>query len=232
MLNLFKLLLLFEIIIQIITAIANIPKLAITPSAKKIIEVKFAQKARNAGNSLAKNVIETIISDLKERLIQSNHTTFSIKKISNKAHQHSFYNKVDEDNNVAFKLFKNLLKESSLSGWKMVYNKNGITVERKAVKAGPFVSKEDALKGSKHACVRSTGIINCTTETVFHLFQANELVPRYNEHVLQLKDVHEFNKPNSKQWTKITWSSGLFTYIDFMFLLNSFNFKLTDISHV
>lgn len=207
MLTFYKLLLFFHIVSQIIIAISNIPKLAITPSTKKVIEVKFAQKARNAGNSIAKNVIETIISDVKEKLKQSNNATFSIKKIS-KPHQHSFYNKVDEDNNIAFKLFKNLLKESSSSGWKKVYSKNGVTVERKSVKAGPFVSKEDALKGSKHACVRSTGIINCTTESIFHLFQANELVPKYNEHVVQLKDVHQFSKPNSKQWTKITWSSG------------------------
>lgn len=219
----FKLLLLFDVVNHVITAISNIHKLTLSPSAKKVINLKIVQKAKNAGNCLAKNMIESIISDVKQKLKKSNQTAFSIKRI-NKPHQESFYKKVDEENNIAFKLFQTLLKESPSSGWKLVYDKDGVTVERKAVKAGPFVSKEDALKGSKHACVRSSGIINCTTDSIFHLFQANELVPKYNEHVLQLKDVYQFNKPNTKQWTKITWSSGMYMPLVLKLVLYAYRF--------
>jgi hypothetical protein len=87
--------------------------------------------------------------------------------------------------------------------------KDNVIVERRFLPAGSYVSREDAQKGGKHACVRTSGIIDCEPDKVFHLFVDNNLVPKYNEHVKQLKDIHQYPRSkDSKVWTKITWSSG------------------------
>ena len=175
--------------------------------------VSLRKNAKKIGTGVGKNVIEDMITDLTEKFtMKLANGTLSKRNFS--SYNKSFYTKVEDENHQAFKLFQNLLDSPSHT-WKTVFNKDGITVERKSIKAGRFVSKEDAEKGSKHACVRTIGIINCTADKIFYLFQANDLVPKYNEHVRQLKDVHVFNRGSlgypskQNQWSKITWSSGM-----------------------
>eukprot|EP01035_Chromulina_nebulosa_P022398 gene22398-29002_t len=86
---------------------------------------------------------------------------------------------------------------NQLDGWSLVANKGNITVERKFLKAGSFVNKDDADKGGKHACVKSSAIINGKPEDIFNLFLDIHRIHEYNEHVSSVKDVHYF-KTNRK----------------------------------
>lgn len=133
----------------------------------------------------------------------------------------NFVKNIAHQNEQAYKLLSDLI--ASKSGWKHIGIKDGVTVERKFLGAGPFVSKEDAEKGSKHACVRSSGIINCSPEYVFHLFQENSLVSKYNEHVSVMKDLQSFSRSRNGK-SKLTWcrgpSYGPFKARDFLSVVN------------
>ena len=78
----------------------------------------------------------------------------------------------------------------------------GVVVEKMFLPAGPFVDKEDALKGSKHACVKSSGIINASPSSVYKLFLDNSRVKEYNEHVVELKDVRYYHDKS----IKVSWA--------------------------
>jgi len=134
----------------------------------------------------------------------------------------AFVKNIAKDNQQAFALLSELI--ISKSGWKHIGTKDGVIVERKFLGAGPFVSKEDAEKGSKHACVRSSGIINRPPEYVFHLFQDNSLVSQYNEHVTLMKDLQTFPQSHHSGKSKLTWcrgpSYGPFKARDFLSVVN------------
>ena len=118
-----------------------------------------------------------------------------------------FIKAVAKDNKIAMDLVENLL--NSKGGWIFVNEKDGVFVEKRFHKAGPFVSKEDASKGSKHAIVKSVGIIDATPQSVFELFEDNSRVTEYNEHVVYIKDVLYLSKPPPKAnkkpcaWSKV-----------------------------
>lgn len=59
-----------------------------------------------------------------------------------------FLKLIDRDNNIALNILMDLLE--SKSGWNYVTTRDGVLVERRFLVAGPFVSKIDASKGSKH----------------------------------------------------------------------------------
>ena len=117
-----------------------------------------------------------------------------------------FYSKVEKDNKAAFDLLSRLM--TSKKGWTHVATTTGVTVERRILAPGPFVDKADAAKAGKHACVKSTGMMNCEAEKVFRMFMDRSRVGEYNEHVSELRDVHFFPKKSSDHFTKITWACG------------------------
>jgi hypothetical protein len=133
----------------------------------------------------------------------------------------AFVKSIEKSNKEALKDLNNLL--SSTNGWSHVNTKNGVRVDKRFLKAGSYVKKADAVRGSKHACVKSEGIIDAPPEDVFQLFLDNSRVREYNEHCVMLKDVMSITKqpkqPKSvdfgktikqrlQTWTKITWASG------------------------
>jgi hypothetical protein len=110
----------------------------------------------------------------------------------------SFSNDLALENKEALSLLLRILK--SKSKWNFVGEKQGVKVEKMFLPAGTFVSDVDAAKGSKHACIKSSGIIDASAEDVFNLFLDNSRVKEYNEHCVEVKDVKYFPKQNNKQW--------------------------------
>ena len=111
---------------------------------------------------------------------------------------------------------------SATSGWKYVNTKDGVIVEKRTLPAGSFVDASDAEKGSKHACVKSTGVVKAPLDVVFELFTDNSRVSEYNEHCKVMKDVHQFPQKGKAPFaadsgadgmgggsTKITWAHSL-----------------------
>ena len=160
----------------------------------------------------------------------------------------TFFDSVDDHNKEAAAMLSELF--SATSGWDYVNIKDGVKVEKRTLPAGSFVDASDAEKGSKHACVKSTGIIKAPLEAVFELFTDNTRVSEYNEHCKVIKDVHQFPKlirspfagnmggsgdsgggvdGNSGGSTKITWASspkyGPFKARDFVSVVNYRRFK-------
>ena len=85
-------------------------------------------------------------------------------------------------------LNKLLQISNNKEGWQFVNLKDVVTVEKCYLPPGLFVRKVDAAKGSKHACIKSSGIINAPPESVFNLFLDNSRVREYNEHCIEIKD--------------------------------------------
>jgi len=128
-----------------------------------------------------------------------------------------FISKLDKENDAASKILASIL--TSKSGWTHVNTKDGVTVEKRFLPAQDFVSVEDRKKGGKHACVKSSGIINSSPESVYELFCDNSRVNEYNEHCIKMIDVLQFGGGRGKggggkksngveTWSKITWASG------------------------
>ena len=117
-----------------------------------------------------------------------------------------FMKNIDAHNEEAMSILSGLL--SSKDGWKFVNEKDGVSVERRQLPSGSFVDKVDRMKGGKHACVRSTGILNAPATEVFNLFIDNDRVSEYNEHCVKVHDVADVTKQGigSRQWTKIAWA--------------------------
>lgn len=118
----------------------------------------------------------------------------------------AFFSRVEKDNKAAFDMLSYLM--TTKQGWSSVGTNQGVTVERRNLKPGPFVDKADAAKAGKHACVKSTGLLNCNAESVFRLFMDRSRVGEYNEHVTELRDVHYFPKKGNDNFSKITWACG------------------------
>jgi hypothetical protein len=151
------------------------------------------------------------------------------KKVSVKD---SFFDKVEEHNKEAASLLMQLC--STKTGWEHVNTKDGVRVERRTLPAGSFVDASDAEKGSKHACVKSTGIVKVSPDAVFDLFVDNTRVSEYNEHCKEMRDVQLFPKklgmnPTENSWTKISWASspkyGPFKPRDFCSVVNFRRFR-------
>ena len=126
-----------------------------------------------------------------------------------------FLKAIQRDNKLAREILDKLVssESTSTSQWKFVNKKDGVTVEKCFPLAGPYISESDAERGSKHACVKSVGIIDAPPEKVFKLFSDNSRVTEYNEHCVSLKDILYINKPPivstpNQCWTKISWAYG------------------------
>jgi hypothetical protein len=123
-----------------------------------------------------------------------------------------FMNDLTQHNEQAMEILQNLMKPGE-RGWAFVNEKDGVTVEKRFLKAGSFVSKKDRDKGNKHACVKSVGIIDASPERVFRLFLDNTRVFEFNENCVLLKDVMQLSPPPSnpssalgKMAKKVDWA--------------------------
>lgn len=128
------------------------------------------------------------------------------KRASNQNSNAVFFSKIDQDNDAAFGMLSHLL--TTKDGWTHVATNNGVVVERRSLAPGPFVDQSDAAKAGKHACVKSSGLMNCDAESVFKMFMDRTRVREYNEHVTELRDVHLFPRKSSDNFSKITWACG------------------------
>ena len=73
-----------------------------------------------------------------------------------------------------------------------------------------FYTPIDASKGSKHACVKASAIIDAPPEAVFNLFIDNSRVTEYNDHCIEVRDIKHFDTITSankiQMWSKIAWA--------------------------
>ena len=118
--------------------------------------------------------------------------------------------RISKENEDALNILTRLV--SSSDGWLFVSRKNNVIVEKRFLGAGPYVSVEDAAKGSKHICIKSSGIIKAPPEAVFNLFVDNSRVSEYNEHCTRMKDICKIPAINANKksdyGTKLTWACG------------------------
>ena len=119
---------------------------------------------------------------------------------------HSLAIELAHGNNQALSMLENLFFSSD--GWEFVANRSNVVVEKRFLPAGPFVSIQDASKGSKHICIKASGILRAPAEKVFKLFVDNSRVHEYNDHCTQMQDIGEVVQVISDSWTKITWAAG------------------------
>jgi len=115
-----------------------------------------------------------------------------------------YYSKLHEHNEEAFRTLMKL--HTDANGWKHVNKKDGIVVQKRFLPAGSFVAPQDASKGSKHACVRATGVVDAPPDKVFELFLDNGRVHEYNEHCIEVEDIDYFQKRRSGPMGADTWT--------------------------
>lgn len=119
-----------------------------------------------------------------------------------------FFDQTTDHNEIALEMLLDLLK--SKAGWEVVSENSGILVERRYLKAGSFVDPIDAAKSLKHACVKSTAILNTSADAIFDLFMDTAKTKEYNSHCVHVEDVYVLSKHNKKthQWSKISYARG------------------------
>ena len=150
----------------------------------------------NINTNNIKGHITNIIKSYKTNI----DSIFNIRKTSDS--NNKFIDNIDDDNIDAIKLLNAII--SSKDGWEYVNMKDDVTVEKRFLPAGKFVDSKDAAKGSKHACIKSSGILKANAEDVYNLFLDNSRVSEYNEHCEVVKDIEYYPKKN----TKIVWASS------------------------
>ena len=134
-----------------------------------------------------------------------------------------FVKNILRQNDEALQVLKSLLDGKKV--WTLVGEKQGVKVERIFLSPGLFVSPEDAKKGEKHVCVKSSAVLNATPEQVFKLFLDNSRAREYNEHIAVVKDIkHIKSGTDKKNWSKIAWALspkyGVFKARDFFSVVN------------
>jgi hypothetical protein len=139
--------------------------------------------------SLAVNNFKNTWQQLKNRCLDTQKNELINPKCSDN---------FETENKNALNLLLDIL--NSKVEWIFVNKKDGVVVEKAFLSPGSFVDQTDALKGSKHACIKSSGIIDATPEDVFNLFLDNSRVREYNEHCVIIKDVQYFEKKNENCW--------------------------------
>lgn len=115
-----------------------------------------------------------------------------------------FMDNLDSDNKAALKMLDQLYHSSS--GWSFITKKLGVTVLRAFIGPGPFVDQEDALKGSKHACIKSYGIIKAPARKIVDLFLNSSRVQEYNEFCAEFRDIMTLPSPSKATLTKISYA--------------------------
>jgi len=82
----------------------------------------------------------------------------------------------------------------------------------------------DISKGSKHACIKSTAILDISPDHVFNMFINYKQAKLYNDHIDLIKDVMYFHNTSKHNWTKCTWVTtpkyGIFKPRDLLSIVN------------
>jgi hypothetical protein len=88
------------------------------------------------------------------------------------------------------------LDETEADGWEFVGETQGVRVHRKNL---------PALDGrlSKFACVKATGVIDASPDTILRLFEDNLRVPEYNKFYAEGRDLEAINEN-----TKVVWAAS------------------------
>lgn len=137
----------------------------------------------------------------------------------------NFVSSLDQSNKEALDMLLKLY-HSKDNDWSFVAKKHDVSVFRRFLDAGTFVNKEDATRGSKHACVKSCGVINAKPRDVYELFMNTPKTNEYNEHILTNHDIFYFsnNQSNTNSWNKVSYATGpkmgLFKARDFVSVVN------------
>jgi len=132
----------------------------------------------------------------------------------------NFLSNIDKDNIDALHKLYYLL--NSNDGWYNIGTKKGVKVERRyLIPSGSFISNVDVSKGSKHACIKSTAILDISPDHVFNLLADSKRAREYNDHININRDVIYLPRlSNSTNWTKCTWAAtgkiGIFKARDFL----------------
>jgi len=136
-----------------------------------------------------------------------------------------FISNIDKHNKEALRTLLDLIHSNNDDDWMNIITNQGVTVERRYLTpSGSFVSNEDASKGSKHACVKSTAILDVSPDHVFNMFIDYQKAKSYNEHIDLIHDVLHFPKTSKQNWSKCTWVStpkyGIFKPRDLLSIVN------------
>lgn len=154
--------------------------------------------------------IQSYIKESSRKFTQKLFKSIKIKKsidTSTDNEDERFFSLIDEQNNAALKLLNNLLDNSD--SWSFVARSNNVTVERRFFNIlGEFVSKEDQSKGRKHACIKSSAIINAKPDDVISLFLDTNRAKEYNEQIVTIEDVYHFPKKSMNNYSKISYCTG------------------------
>jgi hypothetical protein len=158
-----------------------------------------------------------------QKLMERSQKVFQSSEMYRTSEEVEFLQRIDDDNQEALKMLESLEKDDS--NWEFVAERQGIQVFKRFIRAGPFVKKSDLLKGQKHACVKSVGILNANADKIFELFLTNDRVHEYNDHCVEVQDLQLLpttsQKPNIiQQFCKVAWARspiyGVFKPRDFI----------------
>eukprot|EP01039_Chlorochromonas_danica_P009364 gene9364-10339_t len=116
----------------------------------------------------------------------------------------AFLDDIDKDNALAMQVLEHIYHSNE--SWTFVGERMGVKVEKCFLHPGVFVSTKDASKGDKHACIKSSGIINAPPEKIFRLFLDNQRVKEYNDHCAQVRDLYHFPHGTRKAWSKLVYA--------------------------
>ena len=163
-------------------------------------------------------VVESIIS--KNSKIYDDNKNYSSDNADDR-----FISNIDKHNKEALRTLLDLIHSNNYDDWMFIIKNQGVTVERRYLTpSGSFVSNADASKGSKHACVKSTAILDVSPDHVFNLLADSKRAREYNDHIKTNRDVIHLPRQNSNNnvsnWTKCTWAAtakkGVFKPRDFI----------------
>jgi hypothetical protein len=186
--------------------------------------IKF--KIRNNINIVEKKLKFNFISRYHETMIDDKYNYDNVDEEEDDDDDDShFLSNVEKDNKDA--LYTLFYLVNSTDGWYNIGTRKGVTVERRYLTpSGSFVSKADASKGFKHACVKSTAILDVSPDHVFNLLADSKRAREYNDHIKTNRDVIHLpaqsnnNNNNFSHWTKCTWAAtaknGIFKPRDFL----------------
>ena len=125
-------------------------------------------KIRNNINIVEKKLKFNLITRFYETMSDDKYNYDNVDEYDDDDDSH-FLSNVEKDNKDA--LYTLFCLVNSTDGWYNIGTKKGVTVERRYLTpSGSFVSNEDASKGSKHACVKSTAILDVSPDHVFNMF--------------------------------------------------------------
>ena len=179
------------------------------------LSLQFNQKNQNFKKFVSKFI------NINDNIIRNDDN----KNYSSDNADDRFISNIDKHNKEALRTLLDLIHSNNDDDWMFIIKNQGVTVERRYLTpSGSFVSNADASKGSKHACVKSTAILDVSPDHVFNMFIDYQKAKSYNEHIDLIQDVIHFPKTSKHNWSKCTWVStpkyGIFKPRDLLSIVN------------